>query len=50
MDETRKRHKEVAQRLPCGKKRNGERPKHKQSDLCRIPSELIVEIFHSLGV
>ena len=42
MDATGKRHKEVAQRMPCGKKSDwGERHIHKQTELYSIPPELI---------
>ena len=43
------KHKEVAQKLPPGKKTEwGERTHFKTSDLYRVPSELVREIFLSL--
>ena len=43
------KHKEVAQQLPPGKKTEwGERTHFKTSDLYRVPSELVREIFLSL--
>ena len=45
------KHKEVAQKLPPGKKSEwGERTHFKTSDLYRVPSELVREIFLSLEV
>ena len=45
MNETKTRHKETAQRGPCkGQATN----RHTQSELYRVPSELIAEIFLSM--
>ena len=45
MDDTGKRHKATAQRMPSGKKATwGEQPLFKQEELYRIPAELIKEL------
>ena len=51
LDETGRRHKATAQRMPSGKKVDwGDRPLHGQSDLYRIPELLIEDIVRSLLV
>ena len=50
-DETGKRHSAVAQRMPSGRRDSwGDRPRHTQSDLHRIPEPLIEDIIRSLPV
>jgi site-specific DNA-cytosine methylase len=49
MDSNRKRHIEVAQRIPPGKKETwGDRQTHRQQELYIIPSDLVREIFEAI--
>ena len=49
MDDNRKRHIEVAQRIPPGKKDTwGGRQTHRQQELYIIPSDLVREIFEAI--
>ena len=51
LDESGRRHKEVAQRLPSGRREEwGNQPRHRQSDLYRIPEPLIVDILQQLSL
>jgi hypothetical protein len=49
MDEDRKKHKEVAQRGPSGKKETwGNSRRHKQQELYMIPPDLVRELFEAI--
>jgi hypothetical protein len=49
MDDNRKRHREVAQRLPPGKKNTwGDRRPIRQQELYMIPPDLVREIFEAI--
>jgi hypothetical protein len=49
MDDNRKRHLQVAQRIPPGKKETwGDRQTHRQQELYMIPPDLVREIFTAI--
>ena len=49
LDESGKKHKAVAQRMPSGRREEwGDQPLHRQSDLYRIPEPLIVDVIRCL--
>ena len=51
MNETRTRHKEVAQKLPPGKKAGwGDRRHNRTDELYRVPQELVREIYLRISI